>query len=97
MWGLLRLTPTRLPELAIESEHTWMRLCSYMDHIKDHIKESSGIQELDLNHKNPLDDTNIMSVSETVASGLELILSRSFSLICQSQDYNIFKYFVPHD
>ena len=41
----------------------------------DHVKESSSIQEL-LILMNPLDDTNIMSL--TVASGLEAINSVSF-------------------
>ena len=51
-------------------------------------KESSGGYPFGypraLNHKNPLDDTNIMSLTETIASGLEAInLSHSFSLIRQ--------------
>ena len=75
-----------------------MRLCSYTDHV---IKRKLGYPRA-FNHKNPLDDTSIMSPTETVASGLEainIILPHSFSLICQqdflvhqSRDHNSFKY-----
>ena len=52
-----------------------MRLCSYTDHVKE--RYPLGYIRA-LNHKNPLDDTNIMSLTETVASGLEAINSVSF-------------------